>query len=113
MEEKKKAMISQPMAGLSADEITERRERAAEALEAMGYEVEDTVFDFEQAMLDELRVANEAVYYFSASIEAMSMCDAVCFLDGFEKARGCRLEHEVAVAYGIEVLYEHEVVRDE
>lgn len=25
---------------------------------------------------------------------------------GYEKARGCRIEHDAAVAYGLEVLYE-------
>lgn len=26
--------------------------------------------------------------------------------DGWENARGCRIEHDAAVAYGLEVLYE-------
>lgn len=28
------------------------------------------------------------------------------FCKGWENARGCRIEHDAAVAYGLEVLYE-------
>lgn len=36
----------------------------------------------------------------------MSYCHAVYFCKDWEKARGCRLEHEVALAYGLMVIYE-------
>ena len=31
---------------------------------------------------------------------------AAYFCKGWENARGCRIEHAAAVAYGLEVLYE-------
>ncbi|WP_419040028.1 Lar family restriction alleviation protein [Parolsenella catena] len=31
--------------------------------------------------------------------------DAAYFAKGWENARGCRIEHDAAVAYGLEVLY--------
>mgnify|MGYP004482326911 FL=1 len=40
--------------------------------------------------------------------KAMSRCDSVYFAEGWEAARGCRIEHEAAVAYGLEVLYENQ-----
>lgn len=39
-------------------------------------------------------------------IEHMCMCSAVYFAKGWEKARGCRIEHEVAKAYGVKIFYE-------
>ena len=36
---KKKAMISQPMGGLTEEQIVETRDRVIKALEAMGYNV--------------------------------------------------------------------------
>lgn len=40
------------------------------------------------------------------SIENMSLCHAAYFCKGWESARGCRIEHEVAKAYGLKILYE-------
>lgn len=36
----------------------------------------------------------------------MTLCHAVYFCKGWENARGCRIEHDIAVAYGLEALYE-------
>ena len=46
------------------------------------------------------------VRFLAKSLEKMSLCDAVYFCKGWEQARGCRIEHEVAVAYGLNVIYE-------
>lgn len=40
----KKAMLSQPMAGKTEEEIVETRNRAIAALKAQGYEVVNTLF---------------------------------------------------------------------
>lgn len=32
--------------------------------------------------------------------------EAAYFCKGWEKARGCRIEHEAAKAYGLEIIYE-------
>lgn len=44
MKAKKKAMISQPMAGKTHEEIVETRDKAVAVLEGMGYEVVNTLF---------------------------------------------------------------------
>ena len=41
----KKAMLSQPMAGKTDEEIIATRERAIKALEARGYEIVNTFFN--------------------------------------------------------------------
>lgn len=85
----KKAMLSQPMAGKTEEEIVATREKAIAALKGKGYEIVNTLFTDE--------------WY---SKENMSLCHAAYFCKGWEKARGCRIEHEAAKAYGLEIIYE-------
>ena len=63
-------------------------------LEAQGHEVVDTVFDLAPNGVD------EAIYFLSKSIEFISQVDALIFMPGWNNARGCRIEYQVAVEYG-------------
>lgn len=104
----KKAMLSQPMAGKTEQEIIETRNRAVKALENMGYVVVNTLFTDEwysdEAMI-ERGVVQIPLCFLAKSLENMSLCHAVYFCGGWEQARGCRIEHEAAKAYGLEILY--------
>lgn len=44
--------------------------------------------------------------FLAKSLENMSLCHAAYFCKGWEQARGCRIEHDAAVAYGLTILYE-------
>lgn len=44
------------------------------------------------------------VAYLSMSIAKMSECDAVYFCAGWSKMRGCKIEHQIAQEYGLEIL---------
>lgn len=106
-----KAMISQPMNGKSDKEIRETREAAVKILEELGFEIVDSYFteDFEKR--DDLKaygVENPHVLFMAKSLDRMSMCNAVYFCLGWEKARECRIEYEVAKAYGLEIIREEE-----
>lgn len=104
-----KAMISQPMAGKTDEQIAATRERATASLQAMGYEVVNTLFTDEWCGNEAMRergVVQVPLCYLAKSLENMSLCHAAYFCKGWEKARGCRIEHDAAVAYGLEVLYE-------
>lgn len=104
-----KAMLSQPMAGKTDEEIIATREKAIKALEAAGYEVVNTLFTdewYSKEAMTERGVVQIPVCFLAKSIENMSLCHAVYFCKGWENARGCRIEHEVAKAYGLKILYE-------
>ena len=104
-----KAMLSQPMAGKTEEEIVATRERAIKALEGMGYEVVNTLFTDEWYHPENMKargVENIPLCFLAKSLENMSKCHAAYFCAGWEKARGCRCEHEVAYAYGLKVIYE-------
>lgn len=104
-----KAMISQPMAGKTDDEIAEARERAKAKLEALGYEFVNTLFTdewYSDEAMRERGVVQVPLCFLAKSLENMSLCHAAYFAKGWEQARGCRIEHDAAVAYGLYVIYE-------
>lgn len=105
----KKAMLSQPMAGKTDAEIVATRERAVAYLESRGYEVVNTLFTdewYSREQMAERGVVQIPLCFLAKSLENMSLCHAAYFAKGWENARGCRIEHDAAVAYGLEVLYE-------
>lgn len=104
-----KAMLSQPMAGKTKQEIDETRQRAIAALEKKGYEVVNTLFTDEWYSEESMKargVENVPLCFLAKSLENMSQCHAAYFCKGWRNARGCRIEHEVALAYGLTVIYE-------
>lgn len=105
----KKAMLSQPMGGKTDAEIIATRERAVTALEAMGYEVVNTLFTDEWYSPDAMKergVVQIPLCFLAKSLENMSLCHTAYFCKGWREARGCRIEHDAAVAYGMEIIYE-------
>lgn len=105
---RKKAMISQPMNGLTDEEIEKTREKAIRHLDRLGYKVVSTLFKdgwYNNSAMKDRGVMNIPVYYLARSLESMSFCDAVYFCDGWEDARGCRIEHDAAEEYGLDIIY--------
>lgn len=94
-----KLMISQPMRGKTNEQIREERAELVSRLQEEGNEVIDTVL--ENAPEDE----GIAIYMLSQSIRYIGKVDGIVFMKGWEKARGCKIEHEVAVEYGKQVFY--------
>ncbi len=104
-----KAMLSQPMAGKTDEEIIETREQAIKVLHEKGYEVVNTLFTdewYSEESMQERGVANRPLCFLAKSLENMSLCHVAYFCKGWENTRGCKLEHDAAVAYGLTVLYE-------
>ena len=104
----KKAMLSQPMAGKTEAEIVATREAAIKELEARGFEVINTLFTdewYSKEKMAERGVVQIPLCFLAKSLENMSLCHAVYFTKGWEFARGCKIEHDAAVAYGLEIIY--------
>lgn len=94
----KKLFISQPMRGKTDEEILHERNMAInEAKEILGEEVEvlDTFFD-------DFKPDAKPLEYLARSIEYLAKADVAYFVPGWQEARGCRIEHECAVEYGID-----------
>ena len=106
---KLKAMLSQPMAGKTDEEIKEARDRAIQVLEKKGYDVVNTLFTdewYSKEAMEQRGVVQIPLCFLAKSLENMSKCHAAYFCKGWRQARGCRIEHEAALAYGLEVIYE-------
>ena len=104
-----KVMISQPMAGKTDEEIVATRERAIKVLEGKGYDIVNTLFTdewYSPEAMKERGVENIPLCFLAKSLENMSLCSTAYFCKGWRQARGCRIEHEVALAYGLNVIYE-------
>ncbi len=104
-----KAMMSMPMAGKTTEEIIATRERAIAVLKERGYEIINTLFTdewYSQEAMKKRGVENIPLCFLAKSLENMSLCHAAYFCKGWENARGCKIEHEVAKAYGMTIIYE-------
>ena len=104
-----KAMLSQPMAGKTEKEIIETRTRAINALSEKGFAVVNTLFTdewYSKENMEKRGVVQIPLCFLAKSLENMSLCHAVYFCKGWENARGCKIEHDAAVAYGLEIIYE-------
>lgn len=87
------------MKGRTNQEIKEERAELVKRIEEEGDIVLDTVFNKAPKNVD------EAVWFLARSIEFLASADKVIFMKGWEKARGCKIEHQVAVEYGKEIMY--------
>ena len=96
----KKVFISQPMNGRSDEDILkERREIIEKAKEALGEEVEEIDSFFQDAPHDA-----KPLWFLGKSLEKLSDADVACFAPKALAARGCKIEYDCCVAYGIMTL---------
>ena len=96
----KKLFISQPMLNKTDEEILKERKCAiilAKKLINDDVEVIDSFF--KDAPIDA-----RPLWFLGKSIELLSTADIAYFANGWEKARGCTIEHTCAVEYNIDVI---------
>lgn len=103
--------ISQPMRDLSDEKIMSVREGIKKRFTNQHQDV-PTVFISSFLADDENPKApvdsNPRIWCLGRSISMLSFCDAIIFADGWRKAKGCRIEWEVAKEYGLKVYLEKE-----
>lgn len=102
-------MISQRINGLTNEQIIETRNRFLEYAKKENLEVVNTYFTDEWYSKDSMSsrgVVQIPLCFLAKSLENMSQCSIVYFAKGWENARGCKIEHEVALQYGLEIIYE-------
>lgn len=93
----KKLFISQPMAGKTDEEIFAERERAIKAAEELLREPVEVIDSFFRSA----PVGAKPLWFLGKSLELLSDADIAYFAKDWQKARGCKIEHECAVEYGI------------
>lgn len=97
-----RVFISQPMNGLTDEEIEDVRNEAIHWVETeMSL---NGPFEFVDSNIKEdppemAALDREGVWYLGKSLELMATASLVVFCDGWDEARGCIFEHEVARLY--------------
>ena len=101
----KKLFISQPMKGLTDEEILKAREEIKTRAEQVIGEQVELIDSFVE---DYPREINKSipVWYLGKSIQFLSQADIAYFGGDWRNARGCKIEYEVANAYGIKTITE-------
>ena len=95
-----KLFISQPMKDRSNEEIQYEREQIIDEVNDLYPNVE-VINSFIE---DTSRCENNPLWCLGKSFELLSSADIVWFADGWEHYRGCKLEHEAAIQYGIKIV---------
>lgn len=98
----KKVFISMPMRGKTDEEILKEREKAMRSVEREFKEPVAIIDSFFQGAPADAK----PLWFLGKSLELLSTADAAYFAKGWEDARGCRIEHQCAVEYGIELVIE-------
>ena len=101
----KKLFISQPMRDSTDDEILKEREKLRLKVEQVIGEKLELINSFVEECPGEIN-KHIPVYYLGKSILFLSQADIAYFGGEWKNARGCKIEHEVAVQYGITTIEE-------
>lgn len=96
----KKLFISQPMRGKSDEEILAEREKVIKAAQKLVGEPVVVIDSFFQNAPADAR----PLWFLGKSLELLATADAAYFAEGWQDARGCRIEHECAKEYGINMI---------
>ena len=94
----KKVFISQPMRGKTDQQIKDERKAIIKiANEKFGEDVEilDSYFE---------GFNGNALAFLAKSLEILSSADVAVFGKSWENARGCVIEHQCCVSYGIDTV---------
>lgn len=106
-----KIFISQPMNGLTDEEIAKVREQAIEEIKIKyqffernkELEIVSTIFKREGEILP--KNANR-LWWLGRAIQILDECDIIYMCKGWENARGCKIERQVAIEYNIGIDYQ-------
>jgi len=105
-----KLFVSLPMKDKTEGEIrTKQKELLAEIKNRNLYADKDIVLintflneDAPKGLLDN----QIGLWYLGKSLELLAQADIAIFATGWARARGCVIEHQACISYGIDTLYE-------
>lgn len=106
----KRVFVSIPMRGRSYQEIKKDMQKVI--LKLNDYKLKNIEYKLINSLhnLDKIKFSKEcrskSVECLSRSIKYLSTADVAYFYKGWEKARGCKIEHEIAKQYGLEIIDE-------
>ena len=108
----KNIFISQPMTGKSEEEILATRQKAIDEIHQLaskdGVEIniiasyidDATRKHFKEHVSDD---SNWDIFWLSQSLERLAMADTIWLCEGWEYSKGCNVEVECAIQYGLHI----------
>lgn len=99
-----KVFISQPMRGKTDEYIRKEREHLVK--------VAKDLYDDAEIIDSYFADYDSALGYLSKSIAKLAEADVAIFAADWAKARGCRIEHEIALEYGVEFVESYSKIED-
>lgn len=98
-----RVFISQPMRGKSNEEIIKERKKAYENIKRLYPNDNIIVIDsfFKDAPHDA-----KPLFYLANALMLLSTADVAYFTKDYYNARGCKIEYECALNYGIDIIDE-------
>lgn len=96
-----KIFISQPMKGLSEEEIRHNRMKAVKKIKSLYGDDAEIIDSY-------IEKKGSPLWCLGKSIELLSTADVAYFLKGWNTARGCRIEYMCADNYGIGAYFEED-----
>lgn len=110
----KNIFISQPMTGKNEEEILATRQKEIDKIhqlfDADGVEIniiasyvdDATRKHFKEHVSDDI---NWDIFWLSQSLERLAMADMIWLCEGWEYSKGCNVELECAIQYGLCIVY--------
>ena len=115
----KNIFISQPMTGKSEEEILATRQKEIEKIhqsfDADGVEIRIIASYIDDATRKhgKERVSDDIkwdIFWLSQSLERLAMADTIWLCEGWEYSKGCNIELECAIQYGLVVVYPEYII---
>ena len=115
----KNIFISQPMTGKSEEEILATRQKEIDKIhqlfDADGVEIniiasyidDATRKHFKEHVSDDI---NWDIFWLSQSLERLAMADIIWLCEGWEYSKGCNIELECAIQYGLCIMYPEYII---
>lgn len=103
--------ISIPITGHDREAQERKARKFAETIDLLGH---DPVipFDLEKAP-GYYNEREQYAFYMGEDIEQLLTCDAAYFARGWDKSKGCTLEHTAAKLYGLQAYYSLDKIPEE
>ena len=90
---------------MSPEQVAEARKEAEKDVISMGFKPYENVYDesfSEQAVPENCK--HPGILAMAGAMERLSQADALYLAPGWSSARGCRIEYEVALSFGMAII---------
>ncbi|MGL5718864.1 MAG: hypothetical protein ACRCX2_38030 [Paraclostridium sp.] len=101
-----KVFISQPMNDRTYGDIIDERNKAIEIIKEQ-FKRQSGEVEIIDSYFEDYNPSKGCIplKYLAKSLELLADADLALFVGDWQKARGCKIEHECAKAYGIDTAY--------